>query len=327
MPHLEVPVESSLSPPADPLVAFLPWPELREVLRKTAQIEEVSSALGWPRAWDPALIQRRFCGPHLVCTLAHANDLDAGLTWLTLPVDQAVALADLCLGGSGIPSVACRAGTPSDAECGVLAYLAARCVRVCAPALRLRDVDARPASALVDWPADSWLWPLRVTVGGVTLDLTLLSHNASALSLRPVSAQLCVADDLEPAAMTGLAPGDLLVCEASPVQYTHAGLSGTLQLVAAELQASLCVALEAGQIRALHTPPGTAHRTRARVVLAEAQANMLSLAQLASGQRPLTVTQAVPARIELDGAPLASGKLVRHGGALGLEVEALSSMR
>jgi hypothetical protein len=304
MPHLEPPVESCLSPARDPLAAFLPWLELREVLRKTAQIDEVSSALGWPRALDAALVQRWFSGPQVVCTLAHASDLDAGLTWLTLPVDQAVALVDLCLGGSGKASVACQAGSPSEAECGVLAYLASRCVRICAPALRLRDVAARPASQLTSWPPDTWLWPLRLR--------------------------------LAPAGWTGLAAGDLLVWETWPAHFTHAGLSGALDLVAPELQISLRVALEAGHVRALREPPAMPRaglpstptlRPRARLVLGEVRASLLELAQLASGLQRLPVVEARPARLELDGAPIASGKLVRHGGALALEIEALSSMR
>ncbi|HEX6242061.1 MAG TPA: FliM/FliN family flagellar motor C-terminal domain-containing protein [Polyangiales bacterium] len=344
MPHLEAPVESSLSPARDPLAAFLPWLELRELLRKTAQIDEVSSAFGWPRALDAGLVQRWFSGPQVVCTLAHASDLDVGLTWLTLPVDQAVALVDLCLGGSGKPSVACQAGAPSDAECGVLAYLASRCVRICAPALRVRDVAAHAAAALTTWPHDTWLWPIRLQLGDMTsLELALLGSTSSALARQGVAAELSLADDLAPAALNALTPGDLLVWESWPAQFTHAGLSGALELIAPALQMSLPVALEAGQVRALRGSstaprpplPQTAQRPslplttqrRARLVLGHVQASLRELAELASGLRRLPVVDARPARLELDGVAIASGKLVRHGGALALEIEALSSMR
>lgn len=328
MPHLGAPVESSLSPARDPLAAFLPWLELREVLRKTAQIDDVSSALGWPRALDAGLVQRWFSGPQVVCTFAHAGDLDAGLSWLTLPADQAVALVDLCLGGSGKPSVACQAGAPSEAECGVLAYLASRCVRICAPALRLRDVATRPASALSGWPEGTWLWPLRLKLGSATtLELALLSPGDGALARRQVAAELSLADELDPAALTSLNPGDLLVWESWPAHFTHSGLSGALDLVAPELRATLRVALEAGQVRALREGPSAPQRARARLVLGHVQASLFELARLASGAQPLAVTAAQPARIELDGAPLATGRLVRQRGALALEVEALSSMR
>src|SRR5512139_3929164 len=135
MPHLEAPVESSLPPAHAALAAFLPWLELRELLRKTLQIGDVSSALGWPRALGPELVRRWFSGPQVLCTLSHESDLEQPLAHVALPVDQAVALVDVCLGGAGRPSFASQAGVPSDAECGVLAYLAARCVRICAPAL------------------------------------------------------------------------------------------------------------------------------------------------------------------------------------------------
>ena len=328
MPHLEAPVESSLSQAHDPLAAFLPWLELRDVLRKTAQIDEVSSALGWPRALDAGLVQRWFSGPHVVCTLAHASDLDAGLTWLTLPADQAVALVDLCLGGPGKPSVACQAGAPNEAECGVLAYLASRCVRICAPALRLRDVAARRASELASWPNDTWLWPLRLQLGRETsLELALVASAHGRLAQHPLVAQLSLAEDLDASALSALMPGDLLVWESWPAQFTHTGLRGALDLVVPTLQASLRVALEAGHVRVLREPAAPQRRTRARLVLGEVRASLLELARLASDVHALPVEAAQPARLELDGAPLARGKLVRHGGALALEIEALSSMR
>jgi hypothetical protein len=329
MPHREAPVESSLSPAQDPLAAFLPWLELREVLRHTLQLDgDVSSACGWPRTLLAAgHAERWLSGPRILCTFSHASDGEQPLVHLALPVDQAVALVDLCLGGSGKPSVPCQAGAPTDAECGVLAYLAARCVRICAPELLLRDVATRRAAELSSWPDGAWLWPLRLVLGSLELELGLIVGAGAPLSQRTLRAELVIRDELEPSALAALAAGDLLLCEEWPGQFTHRGLSGTCELSVPALAAGLRVALEAGQVRALREGSPARGPGRARLVLADIDATLYQLAQLASGQCALPVTALPRARLELDGAHVASGRLVRYGGALALEVGELASMR
>jgi hypothetical protein len=329
MPHREPPVESGSSPAHDPLATFVPWLELREVLRHTLQIEaDVSSALGWPRAIGDGVAARWFSGPQVLCTFSHAGDEEQPLAHLALPVDQAVALVDLCLGGPGRPSVACAAGSPSEAECGVLAYLAARCVRICAAPLRLRDVAARRSAELASWPDDHWLWPLRLKLGAqLELEPCLILAAAAPLAQQRVTARVALRDELEPGALAALRGGDLLLCEAWPGQFTHAGLSGCCELSVPALQASLPIALEAGQVRLLREASPAQRPGRARLVLGEVTASLIELAQLASGQRALPVSALERAQLELDGAIVASGKLVRYGGALALEVGDLASMR
>jgi hypothetical protein len=327
MPHLEPPVEASLSTVGDPLAIFLPWLELRDVLRQTLQIAGVSSALGWPRLLTPELAARWFSGPQLLCTFADASDLDAATSFVGLPVNQAVALADLCLGGEGRAGVACEAGAPDEAECGVLAYVAARCVRICAPALRLRDVATRRASELTGWPEGTLLWPLRIKLGaGVELELALLLPSDSALAQRPLKACLAIAEELDATTLATLGAGDLLVCESWPGHLTSQGLSGALELGTEAFQGALRVALEAGRIRKLAST-GSAVRSgkQARLVLTELTLRFADLAGLASGSAEFPVAASELAYLELDGQARAHGKLVRYRGAIALEVLGLGA--
>lgn len=327
MPHLEAPVEASLPTVGDPLAGFLPWLELRDVLRKTLQIGEVSSALGWPRLLDAEIAQRTFAGPHVVCTFAGGDDFEGARLFALLPTDQAVALADLCLGGDGRPSVPGPAGVPHDAECGVLAYLAGRCVRICAPSLRLSDVSVGRVAALLEPNQALLRWPMRLKLGqALELQLSLLVGLHTELGQRRMRASVAIRDELD-AGLAALAPGDLLLCEAWPGSFTATGLAGCVELSVAELQEPLRVALEAGQVRALRESGGVARKGQARLILAELEASFAELAELAADRRALALPALGPGRVEHAGHTIAQGTLVRYGGALGLEVTALPSMR
>lgn len=328
MPHLEAPVEASLPIVGDPLSGFLPWLELRDVLRQTLQIGEVSSALGWPRLCDAADAQRSFAGPHVVCTFA-----DAGFApqraFAVLTSDQAVALADLCLGGDGRPSVPGLAGIPHDAECGVLAYVAGRCVRICAPALRLCDVSVERMSALLDASPPLLRWPMRVKLGDkLELQLSLLVEIHSALAQQTQRVRVSIRDELDPAALNALAVGDLLVCEGWPGGFTALGPTGCVELSVAALREPLRAALENGRVRSLRdASTALARPGQARVVLAEIDASLAALAELAADRRELTLPALQRAALERAGQTAALGNLVRYGGALALEVAELPSMR
>jgi hypothetical protein len=345
MPYLEPPVEASLSTVGDPLGRFLPWLELRDVLRQTLQIADLSSAPGWPRGLSAEIAGRWFSGPQLLCTFSNASRLDAPGCYVALPVDQAVALADLCLGGEGRAGVACAAGAPDEAECGVLAYLAARCVRICAAPLQLRDVAAHPARELASWPDAMLLWPLRIKLGTrLELELALLMAADSPLAQQPLRARLVLGDEVDPAALAALQPHDLLLCESWPGQLTSQGLSGALELRVEALPRSLPVALEGGRIRALRdsqadgrglagpcpdvraSARGRAARNDAELVLSELELSLADLAQLTGGQAGLAAPLLEHAYVTLAGEPRAHGRLVRYGGAIALEVLGLGAV-
>jgi hypothetical protein len=329
MPHLEAPVEASLAAVGDPLADVLPWLELRDVLRQTLQIGEVSSALGWPRVCDAELAQRTFASPSVVCTFADVSAFEPPPAFVVLPTDQAVALADLCLGGEGRASVPGAAGVPHDAECGVLAYLAARCVRICAPTLRLRDVSVDRVSARLAPEVSLLRWPMRVKLGAtLELQLSLLVSMQSALAQQLRRVSVAIREELDAGALGALSPGDLLVCEGWPGCFTALGVAGCVELSVAGLREPLMAALEGGKLRALRDGSATATRHgEARLVLADVDASLADLAELAADRRELLLPPLERGYLQRTGQTIARGSLVRYGGALALEVGELPSMR
>jgi hypothetical protein len=172
--------------------------------------------------------------------------------FFALPVDQAAGLLDRVLGGSGQSGVAGVAGTLSEAECGVLAHLAAQVCSACSAAWTVRDVFCADAARLLALCEQGALWPLRIAAStesetaradarpprasprqgsaDLVLDAKLLFAVAEDCPAGRYALALSVQDALAPEALTGLEVGDLLASDAWPLTLSARGLEGVVTL-------------------------------------------------------------------------------------------------
>jgi hypothetical protein len=323
MPHPEAYVESSLPQLGSALRALITRPALTDFLRRSLQIRDLACAFGLPRRASTGVLQRWLSGPHVRVKLARGGQFDATSCEVALPAEQAAALVDRVLGGTGRGVVPSKAGLPSAPECGVLAYFAARCAGESGVDLRIQDVTCEAAS---DDLAQAVLWPVRIEArGDLKLDLKLIFPNEACCPSAPLCCKLSLLDVFEPELLRDLAPGDLLLGDAWALYRTLAGASGLLELSVAGSSERALLALEGDQLR-LSACPLTVRTTQtAELVVAELSLRFRQLAGLLSGES-LLCPALREASLEAQGDVLARGRLVHFSGRLALEV-AHHSMR
>jgi hypothetical protein len=324
MPHPEAPVESSLPQLGSAFRAAIAHPAVTEFVRRSLQIREPACALGLPRRVSPHVLTRWPSGPHVRVKLGRGAQFDATSCEVALPGEQAVELVDRILGGTGRGLAASKVGLPSAAECGVLAYFAARCIRASGADLRVQDVTLEPLSLAA---THAVLWPIRVAASDdLKLDLKLIFPGTADCPQTPLSARLALADTLPEAQLMGLCAGDLLVGEAWSLHSTTAGMSGLLELSVPGSAERAQIALEGGLLR--HTRGALTARTSqtAELVIAELTLGFAELADLL-GEACIPCPELGQAALEIRGSVVARGRLVRFLGQLALEVEERSSAR
>jgi hypothetical protein len=232
-------------------------------------------------------------------------------------VEQAAELVERVLGGTGRGLVPSRAGLPSAAECGVLAYFAARCVRACGVDLRVQDVTCDAISADL---APAILWPVRIVAeNALKLDLKLVFANEAYCPKQPLSAKLSLVDTLEPEQLHGLEPGDLLTSDQWSLHSTLAGMSGLLELSVAGSSERALVALEGDALRLAPGPLAARAHHSAELVVAALSLRFSELADLLAGENSICPTLR-EASLEAHGEVVARGRLVHFMGQLALEV-------
>jgi hypothetical protein len=342
------------------LVSWFEHADLCEVLRKRAQVVGLRAQLGLPRRSTGETTSRWLSSMHAVCELGSRERFGARVFCLALPVDQAAALLDRVLGGSGQAGVASAAGTLSDAECGVLAHLAAQACAACGAALSVRDVFCADAEKLRGLCAEGALWPLRIGAelaqadgasraprgassegaSELTFDAKLLFGAAADCPAGRYPLALSLPDTIALETLKALEVGDLLASDAWSLTLTSRGLEGVLVLsasgVAESAGATLCgprVAGLAGRARRLEAASGSQAAATGRdaspalpaeLRLYEIALGFWELAELAAGGAiDLPAPGPRAATLYVAGQPLASGGLVRMHGAIALRVEAL----
>lgn len=316
MPYPELPVESSLPELGNALRAQLARPELLEFLRRSVQIRELGCAFGLPRRLSSRVFRRWLGTPHVRITLASGADFDGTFCEVALPPEQAVELVDRVLGGSGRAAVPGKVGLPTAAECGVLAYFAARCARACGADLRVQDVSCE--SSPVD-AAEAVVWPLRLSAGdALQLDLKLIFASRARCPRDALSARIALVDTLE--RELTLKPGDLLVSDQWALHATSAGPSGLLELSVAGSSERALLVLEGGILRLAQGEPRPPHGHSAELVIATFVVSFTQLAELLDGAGLEGPPLAEAATLLRRGRQIARGRLVRFQGQLALEV-------
>lgn len=333
--------------------AWLDQPALRAITRKLFGLDPGALTLGWPRCLTPEGLASWAQAGDVVISLARLPQDGRTRADLILRANSAAQLIDRVLGGEG--AAANPGGPLSEAECGVLAYA---CARICAAVQlpwQVQDVrNALPAHAphagqspidaqdgpLLDGGEGTCeagppvLWPMAVRSELGLLDLRLVLRGAAIASFDAPALQIVVSDQLEPAAMSELQPGDVLLSDALALSLTTRGLTGLVELSVPGSDERWSARLEAGGLCVLTSVPGgsaqqaslrhTHPPQRASFVLAHHRVSFPELASLASGAR-LELGQ-VPhecVQLECHGQLVAEGELIVHQGALGLRVTRL----
>jgi hypothetical protein len=317
MPYPEAPVESSLPQLGSALRAAIAHPAVTEFVRRSLSIRELACVVGLPRRVSAHVLARWPSGPHVRVRLGRGAQFDATSCEVALPGEQAVELVDRILGGTGRGLAASKAGLPSAAECGVLAYFAARCIRACGADLRVQDVSSEPLSLA---GPQAVLWPIRVAASDdLKLDLKLVFPSIADCPQPWLSARLALADTLPEAQLAGLCAGDLLLGDAWSLHSTTAGLSGLLELSVPGSAERAQIALEGSVLR--HTRGALTARTSqtAELVIAELKLSFAELSELL-GEGCFPCPRLGQASLEMRGSVVARGRLVRFLGQLALEI-------
>jgi hypothetical protein len=332
------------------LLSWLEHADLCEVLRKRVQVVGLRADLGLPRRATSETCARWLSGSHLLCELANRERFGARACFFALPVDQAAGLLDRALGGSGQIGVAGVAGTLSDAECGVLAHLAAQVCTTRSAALTVRDVFCADAGKLRALCAEGALWPLRIaasperetpraearspraaqrqTSADLVLDAKLLFAAPDDCPTDRYTLALSVQDALAPETLTALQVGDLLASDVWPLALSARGLEGMLALgvdgIAERAAAALSgTRVTCGHPHAAHAPARNESVSELR--LYDGPVSFWQLAELAGGGTLELPDGPRVATLYVAGQPRAAGDLVRLRGAIALRVSELFS--
>lgn len=304
--------------------AVVAQPALRDGFRAVFDAELTTHRVGWPRRLARASREGWIRPSDVLIELAPRPACEPFALGLLLHAASATRLIERMLGGPGDAAPASASGVPSDAECGVLAYGAARLCAAGDAAWLVRDVrtDAR---SLLDALDDALvLWPLTVhsTLGPIDGALLLSSAQSATFTQRHLL-EVLVRDTIDPAVLATLAVGDVLVSDTWTLTDTIDGLTGSVVLAVEGTDTELRAAVRGSQLCA--DGPATAPRgDRLELVLMQHSCTFTELAALASGV-PCTIPSlgSAPGCLRHDGHPLADGELVMHRGAVGIRITAL----
>lgn len=323
MPPFDASAAQTLPDLGRVLASWLEHADLCEVLRKRAQVVRLRAQAALPRRATSDTTSRWLSGVHVLCEFVSRERFGARQFFLALPVDQAAGLLDRILGGSGRSGVPGAAGALSDAECGVLAHLAAQACSAYSDALAVRDVFCADAGKLRALCADGAIWPLRIAAspardagradppardqareeaGDLVLDVKALFGAADDCPAGCYPLTVSMLDELAPETLAALEVGDLLVSETWPLTLTARGLEGMVALSVAGISEHATAVLCGPRLAGVQTParrdrdaaPGApsderetqrnaGHEARAELRLYELALGFWQLAELVCG--------------------------------------------
>lgn len=298
------------------LSEFATNPALRALCRTLVGGHYERVRVGLPRLVDPAKAAHFFRGPDVLLELGYGPSDGPHALGVVLSSASAAALVDRLLGGPGanMPPGALR-----DAECGVLAYGAARVLTAVAPHVALIDVRNEPQQALIERAANHILWPLLLDGQAPPLELRVLLSRAAARALPfTFTLELSLFDSVVVSALDDLTDGAVLVSDTWDLTVTSRGLSGGVHVFVPDANARFLAALEGGVV---YLPAGNSHDEpdagQLRVTLAHRDVGLDELAMVASGAAP-AFSNVAPREVLLThgGRPLGRGELASHHGSV-----------
>ncbi len=261
-------------------------------------------------------------GPAVIVSLGYGAGPERPAPWLWLDAAFASNLVDRALGGRGQLGIATAAALLSDAECGVLAYLAARTARGF-EGLWIRDVYATrdtPPKAQIVWPVS-----LRFHGG---YGIARLGWHASSVNAA-LPAQIGWLDNLGNEDLRALDIGDVLIDDGVhglPLSTTTRGLAACGVMRVQGLAETLSVVVD-GSV--LHGRRGERVKTRPGelfVVLHDLHLPVCDIATLAcGGHTVIPAKQTAHVQLRRGEAQIAQGELVQIGSAIGVRILTLNT--
>lgn len=279
-------------------------------------------SLGWPQlVADPCSSWLR--PSDVLVELARAPACAAFELAVALHAESGTRLVDRLLGAPTSTGVASASGAPTEAECGLLAYAAARLCVARQSGLIVRDVRRVGAQAPLD-SGELVVWPLSVmsSFGALHASLLLTPPVLGCLGLFG-NLELSLRDRAEPTAISELALDDLLVSDEWTLTNTTEGLAGEVVLSTPGTSSAFAARLSRGQVRVRH-PVEKTRDGAVELVLARRQVPVLELAGVAAG-KPLQFAPLPEELVALyrGGELLAEGELIVHRGAIGMRITRL----
>lgn len=301
--------------------AVLDSPACRALFRTLFRRELGGLRSGWPRLVSAAEASGWLRSHDVMIELSRTPLQEPFDFAIVLTAEGAARLCDLLLDAGGPSGFAGRRGGPSEAECGVLAYAAARFCAALTSSVRVRDV--RPFEG-AELPARFVLWPLSLEASPEWFDACLLlaENTAAALPDRhPL--ELVLEDECPAADLEQLTPGQALISDAWPLTLTSEGLVGeaTGVLPSCEMRLALRLSGAALKSRGPAQPPAA---TRVELQFARTELPLLELARLASGAVVSCSLERSQAELRSAGTCIAAGEAVLHRGALGIRITAVA---
>lgn len=275
----------------------------------------VSLEVGYPALAPTHGIQART--PVAIVSLGIGHTGAPRQATLTLDAAFATNLVDRALGGRGQVGLAIESALPSEAECGVLAYLVAKLIKSF-EGLWIRDTYASPHPP----PSQGLTWPIGVRWEGGSGVLWLDWPDAGDATLM---CQLGWFDRMSDADLKALEPGDVLVSESWPLSLTTQGVAGPCVVCAAGVHGILHALIDGVELQARRIERTPAIADSAFLVLSEAPVTCRQLAALASGEVVrLPGAPVGPARLWHAQRERARGEWVRVDRQIGMRIDELT---
>ncbi len=276
---------------------------------------ELSVELGYPAI--AATSKTRAQIPVAIISLGIGHTTTPSEATLVLDAALATNLVDRSLSGRGKLGIATAAALPSEAECGVLAYLTAKLIKPF-DGLWVRNVFAlneAPAGQGVTWPI-----ALRWQDGAGVAWLDWPREHG-----RTVPCELGWFDRLSERDLADLAVGDVLISDRCSLSLTTEGVSGPCLLRANGVHAVLHALLDGAQLRSHRVERAPPRVQGAFLVLSEARVTCHALAAISSSEGATWPGPPIgPARLVCDDRERARGTWVRVDGCIGMRIDALT---
>ena len=278
---------------------------------------EASLALSFPVPATNKLAPIEQPAAGVIISLGMGPSPDNASAWLWLDAAFAVNLVDLALGGRGQVGTATASNLPSDAECGVLAYLAARALRAF-EGVWVRDVSATRAAL----PPAAVVWPATVSFPfGAGIARLGCSNELSEAHL---TVQLGWLDSLRSSDASALAQGDVLLNDELALSVTTQGLCGPCALWLECSHEVLHAKLDGNSLQGAKVERGRPSRDRLEIVWQSLTMSVSELAGLAArGSAKLPARSDTNVQLHHESKELARAELVRVGNSVGLRIRAL----
>lgn len=194
------------------LHVLLEDPMLADTFRATFDAELHGCDVDWPRHCAHADLTRWLRPTDVLIELTRTPAREPCELALALHTESATRAVERVLGAPVSSALASRSGAPSDAECGVLAYAAARIAASRPLPFVVRDVRVDPLAGPL--PEPPLLWPITLHTSFGSLHGALLCSPALARGVSDLHAiELLVRDDTAPHAPFTAAVGDVWISD------------------------------------------------------------------------------------------------------------------